>query len=318
MSVEIDLGYLTEKYRQKYKDIKKRIHDIEEDNDILNVRLHKARKNIGRLRLERTFLLERIEKSRDHFDGDSEDSDGISDIISHNEFDLHHSHSAHRKPAIRMFDKPQRRKKDPNAPKGPGNVFFLYCRLERDKIKDQYPNENLGDVTKLLGQKWKSLTKDEKQKYYDMYKKEQEEYEAAMKSYNKENPNTSYIRESSPPVSHTSPLPADDLNSTSSFHGISSRDHGVEMALNSSQQGSSLLDEDEDLMEPEPLPTQYQASTHDMDGASDELVEDEDSTDYQAYHSHFSPKHSNPLPRDFQDQSKFAAVEDSASASSTK
>jgi hypothetical protein len=64
---------------------------------------------------------------------------------------------------IRMFDKPQRRKKDPNAPKGPGNVFFLYCRLERDKIKDQYPNENLGDVTKLLGQKWKSLSKDEKQ-----------------------------------------------------------------------------------------------------------------------------------------------------------
>lgn len=42
-------------------------------------------------------------------------------------------------------------------------MFFLYCRLERDKIKDQYPNENLGDVTKLLGQKWKSLTKDEKQ-----------------------------------------------------------------------------------------------------------------------------------------------------------
>jgi hypothetical protein len=62
-----------------------------------------------------------------------------------------------------MFEKPQRRKKDPNAPKGPGNVFFLYCRFERDKIKDQYPNENLGDVTKLLGQKWKSLSKEDKQ-----------------------------------------------------------------------------------------------------------------------------------------------------------
>ncbi|KAG0172677.1 hypothetical protein DFQ30_009904 [Apophysomyces sp. BC1015] len=84
-----------------------------------------------------------------------------------------------------------RKKKDPNAPKGPGNVFFLYCRMERDKIKDEMPNEGLGEVTRALGQKWKALAKDEKQAspsqllfiYYDMYKKEQGEYEVAMKSY---------------------------------------------------------------------------------------------------------------------------------------
>lgn len=76
-----------------------------------------------------------------------------------------------------------RKKRDPNAPKGPGNVFFLYCRMERDNIKDEVPNESLGEVTRLLGQKWKALTKDQKQKYYDIYKKEQDEYEVAMKSY---------------------------------------------------------------------------------------------------------------------------------------
>lgn len=307
-----------DKYRQKYKDIKRRIHDVEEDNDILNVRLHKARKNIGRLRLERTFLLERIEKSREHFDGDSEDSDGMSDILSHNDFDLHHSHGAHRRPGIRIFEKPQRRKKDPNAPKGPGNVFFLYCRLERDKIKDQYPNENLGDVTKLLGQKWKSLTKDEKQKYYDMYKKEQEEYEVAMKSYNKEAPNTSLIREPSPQASHTSPLPTDDLNSTASFHAISSQGHGTEMALNLSRQGSSVLDEDEDLMESEPLPTRYQTTSHEIDAVSDELIEDEYSNEYQVYRNTSFQKHSNSLPRDLQDQSKYAPIEESAPVNSNK
>ncbi|EIE91910.1 hypothetical protein RO3G_16621 [Rhizopus delemar RA 99-880] len=76
-----------------------------------------------------------------------------------------------------------KKKRDPNAPKGPGNVFFLYCRMERDNIKDEVPNESLGEVTRLLGQKWKALTKEEKQKYYDIYKKEMEEYESAMKSY---------------------------------------------------------------------------------------------------------------------------------------
>lgn len=67
-----------------------------------------------------------------------------------------------------IVNKPQRKKKDPNAPKGPGNVFFLYCRLERDKIKDEHPTENLGEVTRLLGQKWKSLSKEEKTVCYQM------------------------------------------------------------------------------------------------------------------------------------------------------
>lgn len=55
-----------------------------------------------------------------------------------------------------------RKKKDPNAPKGPGNVFFLYCRMERGNFKDELPTENLGEVTRLLGQKWKAMTDDEK------------------------------------------------------------------------------------------------------------------------------------------------------------
>ncbi|OAD80194.1 hypothetical protein PHYBLDRAFT_95326, partial [Phycomyces blakesleeanus NRRL 1555(-)] len=56
-----------------------------------------------------------------------------------------------------------RKKKDPFAPKGPGNVFFLFCRLERDNIKDEMPNESLGDVTRALGQRWKALPNSEKQ-----------------------------------------------------------------------------------------------------------------------------------------------------------
>jgi hypothetical protein len=59
--------------------------------------------------------------------------------------------------------KPPKKKKDPNAPKGPGNVFFLFCRLQRDKIKDEHPEErSLGEVTKLLSAKWKGLDKEEK------------------------------------------------------------------------------------------------------------------------------------------------------------
>lgn len=74
----------------------------------------------------------------------------------------HHPHHRGRRGRI-PGEKAPRKKKDPNAPKGPGNVFFLFCRLERDKVKDAFPQESLGDVTKLLGQKWKGLTREEKQ-----------------------------------------------------------------------------------------------------------------------------------------------------------
>ncbi|RUS13816.1 hypothetical protein BC937DRAFT_94720, partial [Endogone sp. FLAS-F59071] len=108
---------------------------------------------------------------------------GSSSSSSHRHHHHHHSKGSGR--GGMLFDKSAapRRKKDPNAPKRPGNVFFLYCRLEREKIKDEHPGENLGDLTKLLGQKWKSLSKDEKQKYYDAYKKEQEDWQNAMKTY---------------------------------------------------------------------------------------------------------------------------------------
>ncbi|ORY99099.1 hypothetical protein BCR43DRAFT_488727 [Syncephalastrum racemosum] len=179
------------KFRSKYKDLKRRIRDIEEENDTLHIRIHKARKSINRLRLERTFLLERMGKmqgtshrSNGHLDSDH--SDVGSDILSHDESEmsLHRYRGNGTSNKQRRIEKTPRKKKDPNAPKGPGNVFFLFCRLERDKIKDEFPQENLGDVTKLLGQKWKALTKEGKQKYYDMYRKEVEEWEEAMKSYN--------------------------------------------------------------------------------------------------------------------------------------
>ncbi|KAI8327920.1 high mobility group box domain-containing protein, partial [Chlamydoabsidia padenii] len=160
---------LDDDHKEKYSKLKKRIRDIERENDFLHVRIHKARKSVRRLRLERTFLLDRIEKISQHDSMDESDEEG-------------HSDQEH---AVLPVKQQNKKKKDPNAPKGPGNVFFLFCRLQRDKIKDEHPEErSLGEVTKLLSAKWKGLDKEEKKVYQDMYQKELEEYEVAMKSYN--------------------------------------------------------------------------------------------------------------------------------------
>jgi hypothetical protein len=166
---------------KKYQEYKRKIKEIEEENDQMTLQLAKARHKIKRLRIERVILLEEIDDLRQTkrlkkttFDNNESDSEAsISESII-----------SEVKPG-RKSNNPaaNKKKRDPNAPKGPGNVFFLYCRMERDNIKDEVPNESLGEVTRLLGQKWKALTKEEKQKYYDIYKKEMEEYESAMKSY---------------------------------------------------------------------------------------------------------------------------------------
>ncbi|KAI7878370.1 high mobility group box domain-containing protein [Mucor mucedo] len=169
----------------KLDDLKKRFRTVEQENDLLQEKLLRAQKSIKRLRLERTLLLDRIDKGYDGMNTNS-DSDTGSDLLLHNDLDknIYKQHNKHpAQPNNTTVIKPPKKKKDPNAPKGPGNVFFLFCRLERDKIKDENPEENIGDVTKLLGLKWKALPKEEKQIYYDTFKKEMEEYEEAMKTY---------------------------------------------------------------------------------------------------------------------------------------
>ncbi|PHZ10334.1 HMG-box [Rhizopus microsporus ATCC 52813] len=174
------------KYDKRYQEYKRRIREIEDENEQMTLQLTKARHHIKRLRIERVILLEEIEELRQArrlkktpFINNNNESDSelsISESVLSDAV-IGKGRRGHTSSAT------PRKKRDPNAPKGPGNVFFLYCRMERDNIKDEVPNESLGEVTRLLGQKWKALTKEEKQKYYDLYKKEQEEYESAMKSY---------------------------------------------------------------------------------------------------------------------------------------
>ncbi|KAI9017887.1 high mobility group box domain-containing protein [Phycomyces nitens] len=172
-----------DKLRDKYRELKKRIRDMESENEVLQVRIHKARRGVRQLKLERTVLLDRMERHQGSF-GDSEHYEIGSDNGSQDEsFMIKYDHGKHMDKIIGNHAKAPRKKKDPNAPKGPGNVFFVFCRFERDKIKDENPQESLGDVTRLLGLKWKSLSKEEKQVYYDMYKKESDDYEVAMKTY---------------------------------------------------------------------------------------------------------------------------------------
>ena len=53
-------------------------------------------------------------------------------------------------------------KKDPNAPKRPMSSFMLFSNKYRHEIKQSHPNTSFGEIGKLLGEKWRAVTSEEK------------------------------------------------------------------------------------------------------------------------------------------------------------
>ncbi|KAK9766480.1 non-histone protein, variant 2 [Basidiobolus ranarum] len=132
------------KYKKKYKELKKRVLEIEKFNEELVVKISRVRKNVRRTKVERNLLFDKLENIKGANDHDSE----VESVESE----------------IEQVEKPVSKKaeKDPNAPKRPSNAFFVFCQLERSKLKEIHHDASLSELTKMLGQRWKVMTMDEK------------------------------------------------------------------------------------------------------------------------------------------------------------
>lgn len=168
------------KYKRKYKELKKKIREMEEENEKLSLKLTRAKKNIQRLKIERSFLFDRLEQSQPTNESESDTTSSPPRAIDSEE-DL--SSSAEELLEDHRTGKRKKQNRDPNAPKRPRNAFLMYCKSQRDQAREENQNKGFQDVTRILSQKWKDLPNEEKQKYYDMYNKEKQRYEIEMSSY---------------------------------------------------------------------------------------------------------------------------------------
>ncbi|KAH6768299.1 high mobility group B3, partial [Perilla frutescens var. frutescens] len=76
--------------------------------------------------------------------------------------------------------------KDPNKPKRPPSAFFVFMEDFRKIYKEKHPNnKSVAAVGKAGGDKWKSLSEEEKAPYVAKAQKRKEEYERTMEAYNK-------------------------------------------------------------------------------------------------------------------------------------
>jgi len=79
--------------------------------------------------------------------------------------------------------KPQKKKKDPNAPKQPLSAYFIFSTEERLKVKHENPNFSISEVAKELGRRWADMDPVVKQRYQARAEEERQKYDVDMASY---------------------------------------------------------------------------------------------------------------------------------------
>eukprot|EP00898_Chlorokybus_atmophyticus_P008929 jgi/Chlat1/9037/Chrsp94S08306 len=76
-----------------------------------------------------------------------------------------------------------KKKKDPNAPKRPLAPYMFFCKDRREDIKAENPDVSFGEIGKILGQEWSSMSDKEKRPYVQKAEKDKERYTAEMANY---------------------------------------------------------------------------------------------------------------------------------------
>ncbi|KAI8335098.1 non-histone chromosomal protein 6 [Chlamydoabsidia padenii] len=72
----------------------------------------------------------------------------------------------------------KRAKKDPNAPKRGLSAYMFFSQANRNKVKEENPEASFGQLGKILGQKWKEMSDEEKKPYNEQAEKDKARYEA--------------------------------------------------------------------------------------------------------------------------------------------
>ncbi|RKP11949.1 high mobility group box domain-containing protein [Piptocephalis cylindrospora] len=77
----------------------------------------------------------------------------------------------------------KRARKNPNAPKRPMSAYMFFANAQRDTVRAENPEATFGQIGKLLGERWRGMTSDDKKPYEEMNVKDKRRYETEKKAY---------------------------------------------------------------------------------------------------------------------------------------
>ncbi|PVI07327.1 hypothetical protein DM02DRAFT_512695 [Periconia macrospinosa] len=76
-----------------------------------------------------------------------------------------------------------KKKKDPNAPKRGLSAYMFFANDQRDKVREENPGIKFGDVGKMLGEKWKTLSDKQRAPYEAKAAADKKRYEDEKAAY---------------------------------------------------------------------------------------------------------------------------------------
>jgi len=79
--------------------------------------------------------------------------------------------------------KKPKKKKDPNAPKKGLSGFMFFSQVNRPKVKAEDPSLTIGGVAKVMGERWKACSAEDRVQYEEMAQKDKKRYEKAKAEY---------------------------------------------------------------------------------------------------------------------------------------
>ncbi|KAI9679634.1 MAG: hypothetical protein M1829_001596 [Trizodia sp. TS-e1964] len=193
-------------YRQKCIDLKRRMQEVETTNDEMRLRKHRLGRGILKLRLERAFLLEQLEKRSGQAIDDSEFSSSAPPTPQ--EEKLLRTKHGHRKSSFLPGNdgssptsslpgeaatpsKAAARRaaataalKASGAPRRPPNAYMLYCEDTRERLKRNTPSGEMPpDILMLLAVSWNKLDEEAKRPYYVKYDERKKAYDESMREH---------------------------------------------------------------------------------------------------------------------------------------
>ncbi|CAL3964137.1 unnamed protein product [Diplocarpon coronariae] len=80
--------------------------------------------------------------------------------------------------------KPEKKKKDPNAPKRGLSAYMFFANEQRENVREENPGITFGQVGKVLGERWKALNDKQRTPYEAKAAQDKKRYEDEKASYN--------------------------------------------------------------------------------------------------------------------------------------
>lgn len=206
------------RFKQKCKELRKRVLEIEENNEIATIALSRTQATIRRLRLEYAILLERLEdratqlpdgivafeemacpptptilddslvKSKTGYkkSKSSSSSSSSSSTTSSSAMKIAlasgSSKSSNGPSDVASTTMGKQKARDPDLPKRPTNAYLIFCEMEKERIKQDDPNAS--DLSKSMTEAWKNLSEERRRPYYKLYEDDRIRYQREMAEYN--------------------------------------------------------------------------------------------------------------------------------------